>query len=81
MRLGLDDAGRNVVSVKPLAANQEALSLPTLATLSPDRIMLIANSQKPNYDRFGLLRDKNKLAGTVIYGIGLEQTQGASSSR
>lgn len=69
MRLALDSKGRMIESVKPLAANQEALSLPTLATLAGDEVMLIANSQKANYDRFGLLRDKDKLAGTVIYAV------------
>jgi hypothetical protein len=69
MRLKLDDAGRTIVGVQALAANIDALSLPTLGTLAGDRFHVIANSQKRNYDRFGLIKDASKLEGTRIYTV------------
>lgn len=72
IRVALSDDGRQITAVQPLEANQPALSLPTLATLDDDRLLLIANSQKGNYDRFGLVRDKDKLEATVIYELDLE---------
>jgi sugar lactone lactonase YvrE len=67
MKLGLDQTGRLVESVAPIEANRDELVEPTLATLDGDRLLFIANSQKDNYDRFGLVRDKNKLVGTSIF--------------
>lgn len=69
IKLRLSASGRQVESVQPLEANKELLSLPTAATLAGDKLLLIANSQRANYDRFGLLRDKNKLEPTRIYQI------------
>ncbi|MCK7595289.1 hypothetical protein [Pseudomarimonas salicorniae] len=76
MKLRLGAGGRAVQSVAPIEANREELVQPTQATLDGKRLLLIANSQKDNYDRFGLLRDKNKLAGTVIFETGTEGGQG-----
>ncbi|MEZ5464893.1 MAG: hypothetical protein R3F22_06690 [Lysobacteraceae bacterium] len=67
MRLQLDESGRSVAKVLPLEANQDSVSFPTMLTVSGEDIYLIANSQKGNYDRFGLLRDKAKLEATRIY--------------
>jgi sugar lactone lactonase YvrE len=69
MRLKLTPDGRAVASVHPLAANKPELTMPTLGTLAGNRFYLIANSQKGNYDRFGLLRDKDKLQATRIYEV------------
>lgn len=69
MRLTLSADGRSIEKVQPLAANDPTLTAPTLGTLAGDTFYVIANSQKDNYDRFGLLKDKNKLEGTRIYSV------------
>jgi len=69
MRLKLADDRRSIVAVDPMVANQPELSLPTLGTLADNTFYFIANSQKGNYDRFGLANDKNKLEGTRIYQV------------
>lgn len=71
MKLKLAANGKEIESYQPLDANQEAFSVPTLATRDQDRLLLIANSQKSNYDRFGLVRDKSKLEPTRIYALDL----------
>jgi sugar lactone lactonase YvrE len=81
MRLILTPDGRSVASVHPIEANKPELALPTLGTLAGDKFYFIANSQKGNYDRFGLLRDASKLEGTRIYevdpGYTLKASQGS----
>jgi hypothetical protein len=72
MRLGLSDDGRRITTVQPLAANQPEMSLPTQGTLAGDTLYLIANSQKFNYDRFGLPRDRSKLEGAQVYRVALD---------
>lgn len=67
MRLELSADGRDVTGVKPLEANKPALSAPTDATLAGDRVYLVANSQKAQYDRFGLPRDRESLQPTRIW--------------
>jgi DNA-binding beta-propeller fold protein YncE len=67
MRLSLAEGGRSIAGVHPVEANQAAMTVPTLATLAGDTVYVIANSQKNNYDRFGLLIDRNKLEATRIY--------------
>jgi len=71
MRLKLAPDGRSIVGVQPLEANRPELSLPTFATRDGDRLLVLANSQKANYDRFGLLRDRNKLEATRIFALDL----------
>jgi sugar lactone lactonase YvrE len=67
MRFSLSDDGRSIADVHPIAANQSDLTVPTLAALAGDTLYVIANSQKANYDRFGLLIERNKLQATKIY--------------
>ena len=67
MRLKLSDDGRSVASVAPLEANKAPLTAPTDATTSGDALFVLANSQKANYDRFGLLKDREALEGTRIW--------------
>jgi hypothetical protein len=69
MRLTLDPTGRAVAGVQPLEANKPELSLPTQGVLADGALYLIANSQKNQYDRFGLPRDRSKLEGARIYRI------------
>lgn len=75
MRLQLDDSGRSVAKVLPLEANQADVNFPTMLTMNGEDIYLIANSQKNNYDRFGLLRDKGKLEGTRIYRLSVNSVK------
>jgi hypothetical protein len=69
MRLGLAPGGRSIAGVQPLEANQPELSLPTQGTLAGDTLYLIANSQKFQYDRFGLPRDRSKLEAAKVYRV------------
>jgi sugar lactone lactonase YvrE len=69
MRLKLQADGKGIAAVQPLVANQPELTLPTLGTLAGDEFYFIANSQKDNYDRFGLVKDKSKLEATRIYRV------------
>jgi sugar lactone lactonase YvrE len=69
MRLSMTPDGRGVAGLHPIEANKPELSHPTLGTLAGDKFYFIANSQKGNYDRFGLLRDASKLEGTRIYEV------------
>ncbi len=69
MRLLLAADGRSITGVKPLAAGQPEFGLPTLATLTEDRLLFIANSQKNEYDRFGLLRKADALQATRIFSV------------
>lgn len=71
MRLKLSEDGRRVGALQPLDANQPDLSMPTLGTLDGDRLLLIGNSQKGQYDRFGLPIDASKLQGARIYALDL----------
>ena len=67
MKLKLSADGRDVAAVFPLEANKDALSAPTMATVGDGKVFVVANSQKRNYDRFGLLRDRKALEGTRIW--------------
>ena len=69
MRLGLAPGGRSIASVQPLAAGQPALSMPSQGTLAGDAVYVIANSQKLQYDRFGLPRDRTRLEGARVYRV------------
>ena len=69
MRLELSEDGRSVSAAAPVEANKAELSAPTAATLGDGRLYLVANSQKGNYDRFGLLRDRGKLEGTLVWSV------------
>jgi len=66
LRLKLDDSGRIITEAQILQSNRPEMELPTLVATNADTAFLIANSQKNNYDRFGLLRDPSRLKGTAI---------------
>lgn len=76
MRLALAPDGRSITGVQPLLASHPEMDLPTLLTTSGDSVYLIGNSQKLNYDRFGLLRDVSKLEGTAVLKIAPQAAQG-----
>lgn len=67
MRLKLDkEDGATIQSSLPLDAGNPAMKAPTRGLVSGDSLYFIANSQKPNYDRYGL-PDKSKLEGVGIW--------------
>jgi hypothetical protein len=68
MRLKLSDSGKQIIEAHPLLASQQALPLQVGVTVAPDAsVYLIGNSQRDNYDRFGLPRNKERLEGARIY--------------
>lgn len=69
MRFDLNAEGNAIAKVTPLEASNPAFAKPGAATMDGSTMFLIANEQKDNYDRFGLLRNKDKLEGTRIVKI------------
>jgi hypothetical protein len=68
MRLKLSPDGRQIVQGHPLEANQQALPLQVGAAIGKDaEFFLIGNSQRNQYDRFGLPRSRERLEGARIY--------------
>lgn len=72
MRLALSEDGRSITEVQPLVASRPELTAPTLATVDGDTLYVIANSQKGNYDRFGLVRDVAKLEAVRIFKLPID---------
>jgi hypothetical protein len=69
-RLALDASGRNVVKADPISVGRTDLTMPAGATLNSDgEVLLIGNSQRDKYDRFGLPRNKDALEGAKIFSI------------
>lgn len=66
LRLPLSPEGNTVVGVRPIEANNPQFGKLGEATLDGSTLYLIANEQKDNYDRFGLLKSKDRLEGTRI---------------
>ncbi len=66
MRLKLDPAGVKIIGSLPLDAGHPELKAPTRGVVHDDTLYLIANSQRPHYDRYGL-PDKTKLEGVGIW--------------
>lgn len=71
MRFPMSAEGNIIVDVIPLEANHPQFGTLGSATIQGAGLLLIANEQKDNYDRFGLLRNKDKLEGTRILRIGV----------
>lgn len=68
MRLKMSDDGRQIMLGHPLEANQQALPLQAGAALGKDaEVFVIGNSQRNQYDRFGLPRSRERLEGARIY--------------
>lgn len=68
MRLKLSADGRQILQGHPLEANQAALSLQVGSALGKDaEVFVIGNSQRNQYDRFGLPRNRGQLEGARIY--------------
>ena len=69
MRFELSPDGGTIAKIQPLEANNSHFGRPGLITMNGPMIYLVANDQKDNYDRFGLLRSKDKLEATRIVRI------------
>lgn len=72
MRLKLTPDGRNIAGVTPLSASLVGMTLPTMLSRNGNEIFVIGNSQKAQYDRFGLPRNRDALEGTRIYKLDLD---------
>lgn len=81
LRLDLDAEGRSIAGVTPLEASHPAFSLPAALALDGDDVYVIGNSQKDNYDRFGLLKDKRLLEGTRIVQLQARQNGEAAPAK
>ena len=67
MRFRLSEDGRTIVKVQPLDANKPELELPTRGAIANDKLYFIANTQRDQYDRYGIPRDAAKLKAPKVY--------------
>ena len=67
MRLKLDKGGRKIESVMPLDASSPAFGVPTYGTIDGDALYFIANSQKSEYDSYGVVKDAAKLEAVRVF--------------
>ena len=67
MRLKLDKDGRKVVTAMPLDVENAAFGLPTYGAADGDSLYFVANSQKNDYDAYGVVKDESKLEPTRIF--------------
>jgi len=74
-RLTLTQDGEGIASVDNLDVARPEFTDPTRGTFVDDRFYFIANSQRSQYDRYGLPRDAAKLAGVVVYSSSLVKPQ------
>jgi DNA-binding beta-propeller fold protein YncE len=67
MRLKLDTDGRKVLKAMPLDVANAAFGLPTYGTTDGDSLYFVANSQKNDYDAYGVVKDESKLEPVRIF--------------
>ncbi|HEY6986536.1 MAG TPA: hypothetical protein VH375_10675, partial [Rhodanobacteraceae bacterium] len=67
MRLKLDKGGRKIESAMPLDVSNAAFGLPTYGAIDGDGLYFIANSQKNDYDAYGVLKDSGKLESVRVF--------------
>jgi DNA-binding beta-propeller fold protein YncE len=67
MRLTLDKDGRKIVKAMPLDVANTAFGLPTYGAVDGDSLYFVANSQKNDYDAYGVVKDDSKLESTRIF--------------
>jgi hypothetical protein len=67
MRLTLDETGTRVQHAQALDAAKPEFALPTQGVVVGDDFWFIANSQRGQYDAYGLPRDAAKLKPVHIY--------------
>lgn len=67
MRFTLDPSGKGIARAQPLEAARKAWGLPTRGTLAGDKYYFVANTQKDQYDRYGLVKDTKSLQPIRIW--------------
>lgn len=67
MRLGLNPEGNTIVKVQPLESGSPQFDILGAMALDGSNLFLISNDQQDNYDRFGLLKNKDALEGVRIF--------------
>jgi len=67
MRLKLDKDGRRIDAVMPIDVANAAFGIPTYGAIDGDGLYFIANSQKNDYDQYGVLKDTSKLEGVRVF--------------
>ncbi len=67
MRLKLDKDGRKILSATPLDVSNAAFGIPTYGAIDGDGLYFIANSQKNDYDAYGVVKDASKLEGERVF--------------
>jgi hypothetical protein len=72
MRLQLSKDGRDIVGSQALDAGQAAFGMPVRGTIAGDKFYFVANSQKAQYDAYGLVKDKSKLEGARVFASDLK---------
>lgn len=67
MRLTLGSDGRSIVKAMPIDVANAAFGLPTYGTVDGDALYFIANSQKNDYDAYGVPKDASKLEAERVF--------------
>jgi hypothetical protein len=67
VRLVLDAAGTTVSAALPLDVARPEWTAPTRGVVAGDKLYFVANSQRDQYDGFGIPRDANKLDAVRIF--------------
>ena len=78
MRLKLSPDGRGITGALPLDAAQPAFTAPTYGAIVDDHLFFIANSQKSQYDQYGLPLDATKLQPVHVFKSDLRFAWGQS---
>ena len=67
MRLALSADGRTIIGATPLDAGHPQFTLPTYGVVAGSFLYFIANSQKNEYDDFGIPKDVNRIKPVEIF--------------
>ncbi|HKE47500.1 MAG TPA: hypothetical protein VKB52_05510 [Rhodanobacteraceae bacterium] len=67
MRLKLDKDGHKIESAMPIDVANAAFGVPTYGAVDGDALYFIANSQKNEYDTYGVVKDASKLEAVRVF--------------
>jgi hypothetical protein len=67
MRFNIDATGKRIVRAQALDAAHKAWGLPTRGTMAGDKYYFVSNTQKNQYDRYGLVMYANDLRAIRIW--------------
>jgi sugar lactone lactonase YvrE len=67
MRLTLDKDGHKIEKAMPLDVANTAFGLPTYGAIDGDALYFVANSQKNDYDAYGVPKDASKFEGVRVF--------------